>query len=64
MTSKPGPDAPLAMTFERSYEASVADLWELWTTKDGFRVVVGTARASASTCKKSSRAWAGRSSTR
>ncbi len=36
MTSKPGPDAPLAMTFERSYEASVTDLWELWTTKDGF----------------------------
>ena len=24
------------MTFERSYEASVTDLWELWTTKDGF----------------------------
>ena len=36
MTSKPGQGAPLAMTFERSYEASVADLWELWTTKEGF----------------------------
>lgn len=28
--------APLAVSFERSYEASVADLWWLWTTKEGF----------------------------
>ncbi len=28
--------APLAVSFERSYEASVADLWDLWTTKEGF----------------------------
>ena len=27
---------PLAVTFERSYQASVADLWDLWTTKEGF----------------------------
>jgi uncharacterized protein YndB with AHSA1/START domain len=28
--------APLAITFERSYQASVADLWDLWITKEGF----------------------------
>jgi uncharacterized protein YndB with AHSA1/START domain len=28
--------APLAVTFERSYQATVADLWWLWTTKEGF----------------------------
>jgi uncharacterized protein YndB with AHSA1/START domain len=27
---------PWAVTFERSYAATVADLWELWTTKAGF----------------------------
>ncbi len=27
---------PLAATFERRYQASVAELWELWTTKEGF----------------------------
>ena len=36
MTSNPGQGAPLAVTFERSYEASVAELWDLWTTKQGF----------------------------
>lgn len=25
-----------AMTFERSYEATLEEIWELWTTKDGF----------------------------
>jgi len=28
--------APLAVSFERTYQASVADLWALWTTKEGF----------------------------
>ena len=36
MMSNQGRDAPLAVTFERSYQASVADLWDLWTTKEGF----------------------------
>jgi len=30
MTGRP------ALTFERSYEARVEDLWELWTTPEGF----------------------------
>jgi uncharacterized protein YndB with AHSA1/START domain len=36
MATKTGQAAPLAASFERSYEASVADLWYLWTTKAGF----------------------------
>lgn len=36
MTSNAGQGRPLAVTFERSYAASVADLWDLWTTKEGF----------------------------
>ena len=31
-TSPPRP----AITIERTYEAAVEDLWELWTTKEGF----------------------------
>lgn len=33
-TTTPGGQA--AITFERSYEAPIADLWDLWTTKEGF----------------------------
>ena len=36
MATKAGADAALAITFERSYQASVLDLWDLWTTKQGF----------------------------
>jgi uncharacterized protein YndB with AHSA1/START domain len=36
MATKAGQAPPLAVSFERSYEASVADLWYLWTTKAGF----------------------------
>lgn len=36
MATKAGQSAPLMLSFERSYEASVADLWYLWTTKAGF----------------------------
>jgi uncharacterized protein YndB with AHSA1/START domain len=36
MANKAGGDVPLAVTFERSYQAAVANLWDLWTTKTGF----------------------------
>jgi uncharacterized protein YndB with AHSA1/START domain len=36
MQSKSEQTTPWAVTFERSYQASVADLWNLWTTKEGF----------------------------
>jgi uncharacterized protein YndB with AHSA1/START domain len=34
--NSPNQAATLAVSFERSYEASVAELWWLWTTKEGF----------------------------
>lgn len=39
MTAQPLPPKPSTRqrtTLERTYQASVADLWELWTTKEGF----------------------------
>jgi uncharacterized protein YndB with AHSA1/START domain len=36
MATRADAHAPLAMSFERRYQASVAELWELWTTKEGF----------------------------
>jgi uncharacterized protein YndB with AHSA1/START domain len=36
MQNESGPATPWAVTFERSYAASVAQLWDLWTTKAGF----------------------------
>jgi uncharacterized protein YndB with AHSA1/START domain len=36
MQNRSGPATPWAVSFERSYEASVAQLWDLWTTKAGF----------------------------
>ena len=42
------------ITIERTYKASLADVWALWTTKDGFESWWGR-RASASTCTASSR---------
>jgi uncharacterized protein YndB with AHSA1/START domain len=35
MTNRPVPARP-PIRFERSYEAPVEDLWNLWTTKEGF----------------------------
>ncbi len=42
MTSESNPSPPLTLgerpkiVIERTYRAAVRDLWELWTTKDGF----------------------------
>ena len=36
MTNKAAFTAQPAIEFERRYDASVQDLWDLWTTKEGF----------------------------
>jgi uncharacterized protein YndB with AHSA1/START domain len=36
MTKHPQTDAKPAFLVERSYRATAAELWELWTTKEGF----------------------------
>jgi uncharacterized protein YndB with AHSA1/START domain len=36
MANKAAEAAQLAVSFERTYAASVADLWWLWTTREGF----------------------------
>jgi uncharacterized protein YndB with AHSA1/START domain len=33
------PDGKIVI--ERTYEASIEDVWELWTTKEGIEIVVG-----------------------
>lgn len=35
MTTRVGP-APKSTVLERTYEASLRDIWDLWTTKEGF----------------------------
>ena len=30
------------MVIERTYKADVVDLWDLWTTKEGFEFLVGS----------------------
>jgi uncharacterized protein YndB with AHSA1/START domain len=36
MPTRDSTSAPAAVTFERSYQATLAELWDLWTTKEGF----------------------------
>ena len=32
------------IVIERTYAASIEDVWELWTTKGGYRIMVGSRR--------------------